>query len=99
MPIYVGKAVPAGTRKGGFGLDIEHGSVLYHRLVEHAESVKAAVNLDIADFFCRFLVVDDIWIPLAESVLIEKFKPVWNFEKCLTFSLQYCTMTTVLTQN
>ena len=26
----------------------------------------------------RFLVVDDIWIPLAESVMIEKFEPVWN---------------------
>ena len=45
---------------------------------EHAESVKAARNLDIDDFFCRFLVVDDIWIPLTESMLIERFKPVWN---------------------
>lgn len=42
------------------------------------ESVKAAQNLDIDDFYCRFLVVDDIWIPLAESMLIERFKPVWN---------------------
>ena len=77
-PIYVGKAVPAGARKGGLGLEVEHGQALYKRLNEHAESVKAAQNLDINDFYCRFLVVDDIWIPLAESMLIERFKPVWN---------------------
>lgn len=28
IPIYVGKAVPAGARKGGFGLDSPPGSVL-----------------------------------------------------------------------
>lgn len=50
----------------------------YKRLAEHSESVKAAENLNITDFCCRFLVVDDIWIPLAESMLIERFKPVWN---------------------
>ena len=77
-PIYVGKAVPAGARKGGLGLDVEHGQAMCKRLNEHAESVKAAKNLNIADFYCRFLVVDDIWIPLAESMMIERFKPVWN---------------------
>jgi hypothetical protein len=77
-PIYVGKAVPPGARKGGLGLDVEHGQALYKRLAEHAESIKMAMNLEIADFFCRFLSVDDIWIPLAESMLIERFKPVWN---------------------
>jgi hypothetical protein len=35
-------------------------------------------NLNIDDFYCRFLVVDDIWIPLGESLLIEKTKPLWN---------------------
>jgi len=77
-PIYIGKAVPAGARKGGLGLDVEHGQALYKRLSEHAESIKAAQNLEISDFHCRFLVVDDIWIPLAESMLIERFAPVWN---------------------
>jgi hypothetical protein len=77
-PIYAGKAVPAGARKGGFGLEVEHGQALSKRLSEHAESIKAVQNLEIADFYCRFLVVDDIWIPLAESMLIERFKPVWN---------------------
>lgn len=77
-PIYVGKAVPPGARKGNFGLDSEPGPVLYRRLQEHAESVNAAENLKVEDFFCRFLVVDDIWIPLGESLLIAKFAPIWN---------------------
>jgi hypothetical protein len=78
LPIYVGKAVPYGARKGGLGLDADHGQALYKRLTEHAESIKVTRNLKLSDFFCRFLVVDDIWIPLAESMLIERFKPVWN---------------------
>jgi hypothetical protein len=77
-PIYVGKAVPPGARKGNFGLDSEPGPALYKRLQEHAESVNVAENLKIEDFFCRFLVVDDIWIPLGESLLIAKFAPIWN---------------------
>jgi len=77
-PIYVGKAVPAGARKGGFGLDVAPGTVLYNRLAEHAESIRQAKNLDPADFVCRYLVVDDIWIPLGESLLIQTYSPVWN---------------------
>jgi len=77
-PIYVGKAVPAGARKGGLGLEVDHGPALYKRLTEHAESVNAVENLNADDFKCRFLVVDDIWIPLAESLMIERFTPVWN---------------------
>lgn len=77
-PIYVGKAVPAGARKGGFGLGLSPGNVLYRRLEEHATSIIQARNLNIEDFFCRYLVVDDIWIPLGESLLIEKFSPLWN---------------------
>jgi len=77
-PIYVGKAVPAGARKGGFGLDIDPGQVLYRRLCEHAASIDEVQNLALSDFRCRFLVVDDIWIPLGENLLIETFSPVWN---------------------
>lgn len=77
-PIYVGKAVPAGARKGGFGLGADPGLVLHKRLTEHAVSIQQARNLSLSDFKCRFLVVDDIWIPLAESLLIEKYHPLWN---------------------
>ena len=78
IPIYVGKAVPAGARKGGFGLDAPPGSVLYKRLCEHAESINRVEKLSPGDFFCRYLIVDDIWIPLGESLLIGMFNPLWN---------------------
>jgi len=78
VPIYVGKAVPPGSRKGGFGLGDNPGPALYKRLKEHADSIRAAENLDIDDFFCRFLVVEDIWIPLGESLLITRYAPLWN---------------------
>jgi hypothetical protein len=78
QPIYAGKAVPEGSRKGGLGLDVPIGEYLYKRLKEHGNSIDAATNLDIDDFYCRFLVVDDIWIPLGESLLIEKTRPLWN---------------------
>ncbi len=78
IPIYVGKAVPPGARKGNFGLNSDPGQALFKRLNEHAESIDLATNLEIQDFHCRYLIVDDIWIPLGESLLIAKFSPVWN---------------------
>ncbi len=78
VPIYVGKAVPAGARKGGFGLGIAPGQVLFSRLREHADSIGEAENLSIEDFQCRYLVVDDIRIPLGEAMMISKFMPIWN---------------------
>ncbi len=78
-PIYVGKAIPAGARQGGVGLGENPGTVLFGRIREHASSIQQAMTtLEIADFACRYLVVEDIWIPLGESLLIQKFEPVWN---------------------
>jgi hypothetical protein len=78
MPIYVGKAVPAGARKGGYGLGESPGEVLYRRLCEHAVAIQQTTNLALSDFRCRYLAVDDIWIPLGESLLISMFVPLWN---------------------
>jgi hypothetical protein len=78
-PIYVGKAVPAGAREGGYGLGESPSEVLYRRLREHATSIQQTTNLSLIDFTCRYLVVDDIWIPLAESLLISMFIPLWNY--------------------
>jgi hypothetical protein len=47
-------------------------------LAEHRDSIEAASNLRVDDFSIRYLTVDDIWIPLAEALLISMFSPVWN---------------------
>lgn len=78
VPIYVGKAIPEGSRKGGFDFDQPAGPVLARRLREHAASISQATNLELADFKCKYLVVDAFWIGLAESLLIESFRPLWN---------------------
>lgn len=77
-PIYVGKAIPKGGRKGGLTKDSTIGRALSDRLRQHASSVSEATNLSLSDFYVRHLVVEDIWIPLGENMLIENCKPVWN---------------------
>jgi hypothetical protein len=82
-PIYVGKAIPKGGRKGSEIVEedgeLPKGTELWSRLKEHADSIRlASTSLDIADFYCRFLVVDEIWIPLGENLLISRFMPIWN---------------------
>lgn len=77
-PIYVGKAIPSGGRKGGGAGKTAVGKPLFGRLAEHAASIASVASLNIEDFSCRFLVVDDIWIPLGESLLIARYAPVWN---------------------
>jgi len=78
IPIYVGKAVPQGARKGKVMPDPTRSKALFSRLLEHAESIQATDTLSIEDFTCRYLVVDEIWIPLGESLMITKFSPLWN---------------------
>lgn len=77
VPIYVGKADVPGARRGlvtsGYS-----GAALWARLAQHAESVRRANNLELDDFLCRYLPVDDIWIPLGESLMISNFRPLWN---------------------
>lgn len=78
QPIYAGKAVPQGARKGNLVLDSLSGNDLYRRLNEHRKSIEDVQNLLVEDFYFRYLIVDDIWIPLGESVLIQQTKPLWN---------------------
>src|SRR5262245_25982554 len=82
VPIYVGKAVPSGSRRGLItGRATTY--ALYGRLREHADSISLVESdeegsLRLEDFACRYLVVDDIWIPLGAALLIQRFAPVWN---------------------
>lgn len=78
MPVYVGKAVPSGGRKG---VEVAKGTeapALFKRLKEHRSSIEAAENLHVEDFHARWLALDAVWIPLGESLLITRYTPVWN---------------------
>ena len=77
-PIYVGEAVPPGSRKGRMGLDDKPNKSLYSRLGQHAGSISKSANLKIEDFYCRYLIVDEIWISLGEALLIAQYSPIWN---------------------
>ena len=73
-PIYVGKAVPSGARKGG--RQALGGRELHQRLKQHSRSIEEAENLELRDFTCRYLVVVPVWITLAERFLVEHYQPV-----------------------
>lgn len=77
-PIYIGKAVPSGARKGLVDDGILKTNALFSRLQKHRKSIEPVQNLQLSDFQCRFLIVDDIWIPLGESLMINKYAPLWN---------------------
>ena len=76
-PIYVGKAVPRGARKARTDARAI-GKELWGRIDEHRESTAYARDLEPADFRARYLVTDELFIPLAERLMIRSFTPVWN---------------------
>lgn len=81
-PIYIGKAIPSGGRKGASLSASGRGRSLFNRLADHRESIASVERgsgfLRVVDFEVRYLTVDDIWIPLGESLLIARFRPLWN---------------------
>lgn len=77
-PIYVGKADPPGGRKGGLPDELSRAASLRNRLQKHGRTIQAARNLDINHFYCRFLLVNHLWLELAENMMITRFAPIWN---------------------
>jgi hypothetical protein len=79
FPIYVGKAVPKGSRTARTKTSIEQ--TLFKRLEEHTKSIERASNLDLNDFKCRFAILRDnevdLIVPL-EAALIRQYAPLWN---------------------
>lgn len=79
FPIYVGKAVPKGSRTARTKSSTEQ--TLFKRLEEHTKSIQDASNLNINDFKCRFVILRDnevdLIVPL-ESALIRAYAPLWN---------------------
>lgn len=76
-PIYVGKAVHKGGRKG-ITTSEEDQAPLWARINEHRASLEHARDLDARDFGVRYLVAVDFFVSLAEQLMIRQFRPVWN---------------------
>jgi len=64
--------------KQGFNSKPSGQTRIHTRLRDHANSIAQANDLDLADFRCRYLVLNDAYITLAESVMITTFRPPWN---------------------
>lgn len=76
-PIYVGKAVPTGSRQGK---STTSNRQLRNRLLEHKRSIEQG-GLPVEHFKCRFMIMTGIGedlIPAMESTLIRMFHPLWN---------------------
>lgn len=78
VPIYVGKADPPGGRKGGLPDELSGSTSLRNRLMKHGRTIASAQNLNIDHFYCRFLLVNHLWLELAENMMITRFAPIWN---------------------
>jgi Eco29kI restriction endonuclease len=84
-PIYVGKADPDNPAAKDA---VTQGAKLSARLREHAKSIsKATSTLSLADFECRFLIVQTGFQKSAEDYLINFFQPIWNSETKICFGL------------
>jgi len=82
-PVYIGSAVRENAKQG-FSPKPTTKERLWTRLGHHAKSIQevqdAGLDLEfkLEDFRCRFLVLNDAYVTLAESVLIATFRPAWN---------------------
>lgn len=78
IPLYVGRSKDSGARQGLSPFQPVTNSVLFSRVKEHKKSIESAANLEVKDFAVRVLVVMPIWIPLAETMAIRQYQPLWN---------------------
>lgn len=78
LPIYVGKGVPEGTRKGGAHLSKSEGRRVYERIRKHYRNINDAENLELDDFRIKYLLTGSVWTRYAEQVLITYYRPWWN---------------------
>lgn len=79
LPIYVGKSVPEGWRKGRS--QGANGSKLKARLNDHVKSIASTENLRVVDFRSRFVIFENAETDLISSVesnLIRHYTPLWN---------------------
>ena len=78
VPLYVGRSKDRGARRGVDPFNPVTDPVLADRIAEHRRSIQQATNLREWDFTARWLVTMPIWVPLAEAMLIRRYRPLWN---------------------
>ena len=82
VPIYVGKAVPAGWRQARMRSSSNSlSSGLYGRIREHGRSIELGEGLSLPDFCCRFMILEGTESDLigsVEAALIRNYRPLWN---------------------
>jgi hypothetical protein len=82
MPIYVGKAVPRGWRQSRISNENDSTSQeLANRLKEHARNITLGADLQLDDFYCRFMIFEDAtsdMIGTIEAALIKLSLPLRN---------------------
>jgi Eco29kI restriction endonuclease len=76
-PVYIGKAAGENAKQG-FRATTTNQTKLFKRITQHVNSIRQAPNLSVEDFRCRYLILNDAYISLAESVMIRLFRPPWN---------------------
>lgn len=77
QPIYIGQAANPGRRTGIEG----NARSIWARLVQHAGSIRMVQNLNMEDFKCRFMFLENDehdLIGAVETGLIKAFRPLWN---------------------
>jgi hypothetical protein len=82
VPIYVGKAVPHGWRRGRVSdSTLNQTSELHSRIMEHTQNVFLGDGLSVNEFACRFVIFEEggsAMISTVEAALIKLFRPLWN---------------------
>ena len=78
IPLYVGKAVIPGGRKGSGNTKEISRNFIVRRLLEHSRTIGETKNLNLEDFKCRWLTVVPHFVGSAEAILIDHYRPIWN---------------------
>ncbi len=76
VPLYVGTAVSG--RRGIGSMGGSPRATLRLALKYRRQAIEQCEDLNLSDFQVRYLPVEDLWIPGAESLMLGDYRPVWN---------------------
>jgi hypothetical protein len=74
LPIYIGKAIAGGRRRG----KSSSSQNLYSRLREHQSSILQGSGIDIDEFYFKVAAMEFDLVSWGEGVLIRYYQPIWN---------------------